>query len=94
MKEIYQELCKEKEPIKKAIEYNIQRKEKIRQIESLEKRTVHFIFNPELEPLITPFSRKLLKLLDGSLEEVEKEEQEKFQQYVERLENQELEENE
>jgi hypothetical protein len=43
---------------------------------------------------ITPFARKFMRLMDGSLEEFEREESEKFQSYIERLENQELEENE
>ena len=43
-------LEKTKEPIKKAIASNNLRKEKIRQIESLSRRTLHFIFNPVSKP--------------------------------------------
>lgn len=59
----------------------------MRQIESKEKRTVHFLFNPTTPCKITPFTRKYVRLLDGSLEEFEKEENEKFQGYIEKLEN-------
>mmetsp|Transcript_22787 Transcript_22787/g.17222 ORF Transcript_22787/g.17222 Transcript_22787/m.17222 type:complete len:131 (+) Transcript_22787:1047-1439(+) len=72
----------------------MERKEKIRQIESKDKRIIHFIFNPTTPCKITPFARKLVRMLDGSLEEFEKEEAEKFQSYVDRLESQELEEGE
>ena len=63
-------------------------------IESNERRIIHFIFNPKVPLLETPFVRKYQKLLDGSLEEFDTEEKEKFQSYVERLENEELEEGE
>jgi hypothetical protein len=72
------EIAKAKEPIKKSIQYNIQRKEKVKQIESNERRTVHFLFNSTIPSEITPFARKYIRLLDGSLEEFEREEAEKF----------------
>lgn len=93
-KEQLDEITLAKEPIKKAIQYNIERKMKVRQIESTEKRTVHFLFNPTTPVKITPFTRKYVRLLDGTLEEFEREEADKFQSYIDRLENQELEENE
>jgi hypothetical protein len=71
-------VAKAKDPIKKQIQFNIQRKEKIKQIESKERRTVHFLFNPGVTSTVTPFVRKYLKLLDGSLKEFEDEEREKF----------------
>ena len=43
---------------------------------------------------ITPFARKYVRLLDGTLDEFENEEREKFQSYVERMESEELEEGE
>ncbi len=43
---------------------------------------------------MTPFSRKFIRLQDGTLEEFEKEEMEKFQTFVEHYENEELEEGE
>lgn len=81
------DIGKAKEPIKKAIQYNIQRKEKVRQIESKERRTVHFLFNTNMPCKISPFARKYLRLIEGNLDEFEREENERFQSYVERLEN-------
>jgi len=72
----------------------LQKKEKIRQIESKEQRTLHFLFNPDVPVKETPFTRKYVKLLDGTLEEFENEEKEKFQGYIERMESEELEEGE
>lgn len=63
-------------------------------IESKERRTVHFLFNPGVPSVITPFARKYVRLLDGSLKEFEDEEREKFAGYIERFENEELEEGE
>ena len=62
----------------------------MRQIESNEKRTVHFIFNPTVPSKITPFARKYVRLIDGSLAEFENEEKEKFTQYIEAMENETL----
>lgn len=55
---------------------------------------MHYLFNPNVPVKITPFARKYVRLIDGTLEEFENEEREKFQGYVERLENEELEEGE
>jgi hypothetical protein len=55
---------------------------------------VYFLFNPTVSTTITPFTRKYLRLLEGTLKEFEDEEREKFQSYVERFENEDLEENE
>lgn len=41
----------------------MQRKEKIRRIESASQRSVHFIFNPGVPCKITPFTRKYKRLL-------------------------------
>ncbi len=60
------------------MQQKIQRKEKVRQIESKERRTVHFLFNPNVPSKITPFARKYAKLLEGNLQEFEDEEREKF----------------
>lgn len=70
------------EPIKKTIQFNIQKKENVRQIESNERRLVHFLFNPTVPSKITPFARKYLKLIDGTLKEFEEEEADKFNAYV------------
>jgi len=60
-----------KVPIKKGVEFNIKKQENIRQIESVKHRTVHFIYDPQVPVKITPFSRKYVKMLDGTLEEFE-----------------------
>jgi hypothetical protein len=55
-----------KDNIKKTYEMKMQRKEKIRRIESTSQRTVHFIFNPNVPCKITPFTRKYKRLLQGT----------------------------
>lgn len=56
-------------------------------IESKDRRVVHFLFNPMIPIQETPFARKYQKLLDGTMEEFENDELEKFQSYVEKMEN-------
>lgn len=55
---------------------------------------MHFLFNPGVPSIITPFTRKYVRLLDGTLQDFENEEREKFAGYIERLENEDLEEGE
>jgi hypothetical protein len=55
---------------------------------------VHFLFNSNITPKISPFSRKYKAFLDGNLAEIEKEEHEKFENYITRLAAEELEEGE
>ena len=71
-----------KESIKKSYEMKLQRKEKVRRIESASERTVHYIFNSGVPSKITPFTRKYKRLLDGTLEQFEEQENEKFANYV------------
>ncbi len=52
------------------------------------------MFNPTVPTTITPFARKYSKLIEGTLKEFEDDEREKFQAYVEKLENEDLEEGE
>jgi hypothetical protein len=52
-----------KEAIKKTYEMKLQRKEKIRRIESTSERTVHFIFDSGIPNKITPFNRKYKRLI-------------------------------
>mmetsp|Transcript_27577 Transcript_27577/g.34233 ORF Transcript_27577/g.34233 Transcript_27577/m.34233 type:complete len:282 (+) Transcript_27577:761-1606(+) len=60
-------------------------REKSRLIESVDRRIVHFIFNPGQKSKISPFTRKLVKLMEGpaELEEFEKQEAEAFELYCE-----------
>jgi hypothetical protein len=53
-----------KETIKKTYEMKMQKKEKVRRIESTSQRSVHLIFNPGVPSKITPFTRKYKRLLD------------------------------
>jgi len=57
-----------KDPIKRKVQFDLQKKEKFRMIESKDKRIVHFLFNPGFASKITLFSRKYKRFLDGSLE--------------------------
>jgi len=84
---------KEKEPIKRKVHFNLESKAKTRLIESKDKRIVHFMFNPGVTATISPFCRKYSKHLDGSLEDFEREEKEKFDGYIQRMVNDEPEEN-
>jgi hypothetical protein len=55
----------EKVPIKQRVKFNLEAKEKSRQIESKDKRTVHFLFNTGVPSKISPFARKFEYFLDG-----------------------------
>ena len=52
-----------KDAIKKTYEMRLQRKEKVRRIESNSQRTVHFIFDSGIPNKITPFTRKYKRLI-------------------------------
>lgn len=58
-------------------------KEATRVIESKSSRIVHFIFNPNTTNKITSFSNKLKLMLEGNLEDYEKDEHEKFERFLE-----------
>lgn len=60
------------------------RNARARAIESADERTVHFIFNPGNKVPVTPFTKKFSKMMDGSLEAFETEENTQFAGYVER----------
>ena len=76
------ELGAQKIPIKKAVQFNLAKKDKVRQIESKKQRNIHYLFNPNVPMKISAFSRKYQKLRDGTLEEFEAEEKEKFEAYI------------
>ena len=54
-------------------------------------RTVHFLFDPKCKVKVTPFTRKYMRILDGSLAGFEAEEKAKFDAYIESIENETLE---
>lgn len=63
------------------------RREKSRLIESADRRIVHFVFNPGQPCKISPFTRKFVKLMEGTeeLEEFEKQEAEAFDAYIDAI---------
>lgn len=54
-------------------------------IESGDRRIVHFVFNANQKVKETPFTKKFNYLLDGTLDQAEAEEHEKFDAYIERF---------
>ena len=76
--EIVEGVNQGKEVIKKIHESKLAKKEKVRRIESIHERTVHFLFNPGpgVKPKIAPFTRKYKSLIEGNLAEVEEKEAE------------------
>lgn len=65
-------------PIKKEINLMRSKQQQMRMIESADKRIVHFLFNPKVPIKETPFAKHYKRLLDGTLEELGNEENEKF----------------
>ena len=60
-------LEKTKEPIKKTMALTAAKRERIRMIESTSTRQVHFLFMTKQKSIITPFSRKYLRVISGNL---------------------------
>jgi hypothetical protein len=54
-------------------------------IESKDKRIVHFLFKPNVPTKESAFARKYKRFIDGTLEEFDKEEKEKFEGFIARL---------
>ena len=80
----------EKDPIKKRVTFNLEKKEKFRVIESKDRRIVHFLFKPNVTTKISAFCRKYKRFLDGTLEEFDAEEKKNFEGYIARLKADEL----
>lgn len=78
---------KEKNRIKATMQAKQSRREKSRLIESVDRRIVHFIFNPGQPVKISPFSRKLVKFLEGpeELAEFERAEAEAYDSYIDAI---------
>ena len=51
-----------KDPIKRKVQFNLEKKEKFRVIESKDRRIVHFLFNPQVPSPISVFARKYKRL--------------------------------
>ncbi len=60
-------------------------REATRVIESTSRRIVHFVFNPMSVTPITPVARKFQQLMNGTLEDFEREEHERFDQYLDKF---------
>ena len=80
----------EKDPIKKRVRFNLEKKEKFRVIESKDKRIVHFLFKPNVPTRESCFARKYKRFIDGTLEEFDKSEKENFDGFIARLKADEL----
>jgi hypothetical protein len=76
------------------VQFDIQKKDKFRMIESKDRRIVHFLFNPGFGSKISPFGRRFRRFLDGTLQTFVESEKQKFDEYIEKYKNEELEENE
>lgn len=63
-------------------------------IESKDKRIVHFLFNSGQPSKISPFAKKLTRFLDGTLAEQGELEKKAFEEYIEKMKAEELEEGE
>ena len=83
---------KEKDPIKSAVKDSINARAKSRAIESIDKRVVHFLFNPTVQAKISPWARKYGQYKEGTMQEIESKEKEAFDSYVENIINETLEE--
>lgn len=55
---------------------------------------MHFLFNSGVKSKISPFARKFEYFLDGKIEEKENDEKAAFEEYIEKMQNEELEEGE
>lgn len=83
-----------KDPIKRRVQFGLEKKEKFRLIESKNKRIIHFLFNPSVQCTISPFARKYKRFIDGSLLEFTREEKAAFDNYIQKMIAEELEDNE
>lgn len=82
------------QPIRRKVQFDIQKKEKFRMIESKDKRIVHFLFNPGFPASLSPFAKNLTRFMDGTLEETLENEKKAFEDYLEKYKMEELEEGE
>jgi hypothetical protein len=87
-------MAKTKEDIQAQHVLKAQAKRDTRMIESDNCRIVHFVFDTKQKVKETPFTKKFKLWLDGSLDQAEIEEHEKFDAYIERFVEDQLEEGE
>ena len=55
---------------------------------------MHFLFNPGYNSKISPFARRFKRQMEGTLQTFVDSEKQLFEDYIEKLKNEELEENE
>ena len=87
-------LAKQKEEIQAQHSLKAKAKSDMRMIESDSCRIVHFVFDPKQKVKETPFTKKFRLWLDGTLDQAEVEEHEKFDSYIDRFVEDQLEEGE
>ena len=87
-------ICDQKSEIKQYMKEKQVMREHCRAIESSDRRIVHFTFNPMQPVKQTPFTRKFVKYLEGTLEDLEAQDKEAFDNYLDRLADEQLEEGE
>jgi len=78
----------EKIPIKKDVKQSIMMRAKSRQIESNDKRVVHFLFKPgddKVKSKISPFLRKYGQYKEGTMNDDESKEKEAFDEHVAKI---------
>ena len=88
----FESITKQKESIKAAMVAKNARREKSRAIESADRRIVHFIFDPQQPIDRTPFAHKFCQLMAGAAELAEAEEnlQKACDEYIDKVENEQL----
>jgi hypothetical protein len=89
-----QKIGSAKDPIKRRVQFNLEKKAKFRMIESKDKRIVHFMFNTGLPSQITSFSRKYKRMLEGTLADFTANEKTAFDAYIQKMMAEELDEGE
>ena len=87
-------ICDKKDYIMEEMENKQLATRSKRAIESENDRQVHLIFNPNQPIQMTPFTKKFMRYLDGTLVEKEAQEAEQFDIYLEKLQEEQLEEGE
>lgn len=90
----FDQYTKTTDPIKKNHEYNLSQKNKIRMIENPEKRTVNFMFSNPFPIQLNEFSQRLRKYFDNKLDDYVTNLDSRINSYIEKVKNDELEEDE
>jgi hypothetical protein len=76
------------------VRFALEQKDKSRQIESKDKRIVHFLFDTGVPSKESTFARAYKRFQNGTFKKLREEEKQKYTGYIERLTENELEEGE